>query len=79
LTALHAGNLESLASVQDHPRFGFVRGDIGDRGLFGLPVSITNCSNNDGGWYLENEAWVRHIASGSYCRERIGLAGPNHD
>ncbi len=29
----YAGNLQSLADVADHPRYRFVRGDIGDRAL----------------------------------------------
>ena len=29
----YAGNLESLVDLQDHPRYTFVRGDIGDRVL----------------------------------------------
>jgi dTDP-glucose 4,6-dehydratase len=44
----YAGNLESLADVADHPRFGFVKGDIADReavrALFRTyaPASILN-------------------------------------
>ena len=54
---------------------GKIQAELGWRGEVAFPEGLERTVR----WYLENEAWVRHIASGSDRRERIGLAGPNHD
>jgi dTDP-glucose 4,6-dehydratase len=68
----YAGNLESLADLQRHPRFRFVKGDICDaealRGLFGS-------EQIDGVFHLAAESHVDRSIAGPMAFVRTNVEG----